>query len=166
MFVVLGLGSNRSFESHSCMELLSLAVEKIGGFVDGLCVSSVYRTAAMYVTDQDDFYNMVVSGDFQGSARELLDEIHGVEAELGRNRANEIRNGPRSIDIDIEIFGKEVVREADLVIPHERLMERAFVLKPLLEIIKKDADKISADISLFEESLALLEDQRIEKISV
>ncbi|WP_407396799.1 2-amino-4-hydroxy-6-hydroxymethyldihydropteridine diphosphokinase [Treponema sp.] len=173
MFVVLGLGSNRSFESHSCMSLLSMAIERIGGFVDNLCVSSVYRTAAMYVTDQDDFYNMVAAGDFRGSPRELLDKIHVVESELGRDRSREIRNGPRSIDIDIEIFGSETVDDGDLVIPHERLTERAFVLKPLLEILQiteKDADKLSTDIpftvAFLEKKLAALGDQRIEKLSV
>ena len=57
MFVVLGLGSNRSYDSLSCVQLLSLAVEKLGGFVKDIKASSIYRTAAMYVTDQDDFYN-------------------------------------------------------------------------------------------------------------
>ena len=94
MFVVLGLGSNRSFESLSCTELLSMAIKRIGGFVEKLCVSSVYRTAAMYVTDQDDFYNMVVAGDFRGTPRQLLEKIHAVEAELGRDRAKEFRNVP------------------------------------------------------------------------
>ena len=170
MLVILGLGSNKSFGSHSCMELLSLAVGKLGGFIDGLVVSSVYKTAAMYVTDQDDFYNMVVSGDYSGTPRQLLEKIHEVEAQLGRDRSREIRNGPRSIDIDIEMFGRESGREADLVIPHERLEERAFVLKPLLEIAEKDADKFNADIfytvPYLEEKLRKLGDQRIERISV
>ncbi|MBQ0039437.1 MAG: 2-amino-4-hydroxy-6-hydroxymethyldihydropteridine diphosphokinase [Treponema sp.] len=166
MFVVLGLGSNRSFDSHSCMDLLSMAIERIGGFVSNLSVSSVYRTAAMYVVDQEDFYNMVVTGDFEGSPRQLLDDIHRVESELGRDRTKEFRNGPRSIDIDIEFYGKERVAEPDLVIPHERIEERAFVLKPLLEIIEKDADKINADISFLEKRLEQLADQRVEKLSV
>ena len=166
MFVVLGLGSNRSYDSLSCVQLLSLAVEKLGGFGKDIKAASIYRTAAMYVTDQDDFYNMVVSGEYEGSPRQLLESIHVVESELGRDRSKEIRNGPRSVDIDIELFGKLNVNENDLVIPHERMTERAFVLKPLLEILGKDADKVGADISFFEEKLALLGDQRIERISV
>ncbi|MCQ2240547.1 2-amino-4-hydroxy-6-hydroxymethyldihydropteridine diphosphokinase [Treponema sp.] len=173
MFVVLGLGSNRSFESHSCTEILSMAIERIGGFVSGVISSSVYRTAAMYVTDQDDFYNMVVAGDFRGTPRELLNKIHAVEAELGRDRSKEFRNGPRSIDIDIEIFGKESLNEIDLVIPHERLTERAFVLEPLLEILQtmeKNADKRNTDIpfeiAFLKEKLSELGDQRIELLSV
>ena len=173
MFVVLGLGSNRSFESLSCTELLSMAIKRIGGFVEKLCVSSVYRTAAMYVTDQDDFYNMVVAGDFRGTPRQLLEKIHDVEAELGRDRAKEFRNGPRSIDIDIEIFGKESVNESDLVIPHERLAERAFVMKPLLEILQimeKNADKRITDIPFSSDflygKLSELGEQRIDLLSV
>lgn len=150
-----------------------MAIKRIGGFVEKLCVSSVYRTAAMYVTDQDDFYNMVVAGDFQGTPRQLLEKIHAVEAELGRDRAKEFRNGPRSIDIDIEIFGKESVNESDLVIPHERLTERAFVMKPLLEILQimeKNADKRITDIPFSSDflygKLSELGEQRIDLLSV
>lgn len=173
MFVVLGLGSNRNFESHTSLEILSKAIERIGSFVDNLCVSSIYKTGAMYVLDQDDFYNMVCAGEFRGTPRELLCKIHIIEAELGRNRANEIRNGPRSIDIDIEFFGKEFINEIDLIIPHEKLTERAFVLKPLLEILQKNennADKEIADIpfkiDFLKEKLSALGDQRIELLSV
>ncbi|MCI5830561.1 MAG: 2-amino-4-hydroxy-6-hydroxymethyldihydropteridine diphosphokinase [Treponema sp.] len=172
MFVVLGLGSNKSYGPHSCRELLSMAIERTGSFVDSLCVSSVYRTAPMYVTDQDYFYNMVIAGNFRGSPRELLEKIHIVEAELGRDRTKEIRNGPRSIDIDIEIFGKEAVSESDLIIPHERLTERAFVLKPLVEILKtmeKNADKrvmeIPFALDFLEEKLKATGNQGIEKLS-
>lgn len=150
-----------------------MAIERVGGFVENILVSSVYRTAAMYVTDQDDFYNMVVAGDFRGTPRQLLDKIHAVEAELGRDRTKEIRNGPRSIDIDIEIFGRETVSEKDLVIPHERLTERAFVLKPLLEILQimeRNADKRNTDIPFetvfLEEKLSALGEQRIDLLSV
>ena len=59
---------------------------------------------------------------------------------MGRNRAKEIRFGPRSIDIDIEFFGDSEINDSDLQIPHPRLYERAFVLKPLLEILPKCSD--------------------------
>ena len=127
----------------------------------------------MDVTDQDDFYNMVVAGDFRGTPRQLLEKIHAVEAELGRDRAKEFRNGPRSIDIDIEIFGKESVNESDLVIPHDRSTERAFVMKPLLEILQimeKNADKRITDIPFSSDflygKLSELGEQRIDLLSV
>lgn len=165
MFVVLGLGSNRSFDSKTPVELLSCAVEKLSGFVENLEVSSVYRSAAMYVTDQEDFYNMVVSGNYSGTPHELLDQIHLIEAEFGRDRLKEIRNGPRSLDIDIEIFGNLKVKDADLIIPHERMTERAFVLAPLVEVLKKSADDNKADIVFYEEKLKKVKDQKIECLS-
>lgn len=140
--VVLGLGSNRSFNDISPIELLKEACVALSVFIKNANISSVYRTGAMYVTNQDDFYNMVLTGFYEGEPRELLDRIHEVEAELGRNRDNEFRNGPRSLDIDIELFGDRRIVEADLVIPHERMHERAFVLVPLIEVLRENADEI------------------------
>jgi len=92
---------------------------------------------------------MVVAGcvDNSMSPHDLLFRIHQIEASLGRDRSREMRNGPRSIDIDIEVFGNEIIHFSDsknamnnLDIPHPRLSERAFVLLPLLEILGKSAD--------------------------
>lgn len=110
----------------------------------------------MYVTNQDDFYNMVLTGFYEGEPRDLLNKIHEVEASLGRNRDNEFRNGPRSLDIDIELFGNRRIVETDLIIPHERIHERAFVLVPLLEVLRNNADEISESsemIDLFSKDL-------------
>ena len=91
--------------------------------------------------NQEKFYNMVVSG-FVSDCEpdELLKKIHGIEAALGRDRSREIRNGPRSIDIDIELFGNRTVASPTLQIPHPRILERAFVLVPMMEILEKNAD--------------------------
>ena len=115
----------------------------------------------MYVENQDDFYNMVVSGSFDGTPRELLDKIHAVEKSLGRDRSLEFRNGPRSLDVDIELFGNLVVHETDLIIPHERFFERAFVLVPLLDILRENADSNRNSIECYELRLKSLGDQRI-----
>nr|MCR5606580.1 2-amino-4-hydroxy-6-hydroxymethyldihydropteridine diphosphokinase [Treponema sp.] len=87
-----------------------------------------------YVTNQNDFYNMVICGKTELDAPSLLAEIHRVEASLGRNRDKEIRFGPRSIDIDIELFGNQVINYPDLEVPHIRMYERAFVLVPFIEL--------------------------------
>ena len=165
MRVTLGLGSNKKYNGMSCEQILDEAVKKISTFVTNLEVSSKYRTQAMYVTDQDDFYNMVVCGDYSDSCFQLLDDIHNVESSLGRDRSKEFRNGPRSLDVDIELFGNERVNTENLVVPHERMTERAFVLKPLLEILHKNADKFKAEISFYEEKLSHLSDQRIDMLS-
>ncbi len=140
--VFLGLGSNRSFNGSSPEELLCLACCRLKEFVSDLRVSSLYRTKPMYYEDQNDFCNMVVSGMVEDvlSPFELLDAIHCIEASLGRNRDAEVRNGPRSIDIDIELFEGIEVNQETLQIPHPRLFERGFVLVPLLEILKENAD--------------------------
>ena len=81
---------------------------------------------------------MVVSGTYEKSAYDLLFEIHKIEESLGRNRAKEIRFGQRSLDIDIEIFGSQEICSESLQIPHPRLLERAFVLLPLVDLISEN----------------------------
>lgn len=167
MFAVLGLGSNKSFDGFGSPELLSRACDLLEPLFSDFNYSSVYRTKPMYVENQDCFYNMVVCGEVKISASELLSEIHKIEAILGRNRKYEIRNGPRSIDIDIEIFGNEKICHFDsedpmknLEIPHPRILERAFVLVPLLEVLPKSAD--IKNRGLFEKSLAEIGNQGVE----
>lgn len=167
MFTVLGLGSNKSFASLDSLHLLAKACDFLEPLLSDFRFSSVYRTKPMYVTDQSDFYNMAVSGQTELSAHELLSKIHEIEAKFGRDRKSEIRNGPRSIDIDIELFGNEEIHFSDssdpmknLEVPHPRLSERAFVLIPLLEVLPSNADIQSRD---FEKSLAQIGNQGAEK---
>lgn len=145
--VVLGLGSNRKFNGMSCLEILNKASIELKDILMQPVFSSVYKTKAMYVENQDDFYNMAVLGFVSDdlTAYDLLDKIHVIENKYGRNRENEIRYGPRSLDIDIELFGDLIINEKDLQIPHVKIEERAFVLIPLLEILLKPADKQKRD---------------------
>ncbi len=145
--VVLGLGSNKSFKGNNPLQTLHLAYLELSKLILDLVPSSVYITKAMYVTNQDDFYNMAVVGFVSDDKNpfELLDDIHEIEATLGRNRSKEIRNGPRSIDIDIELFGDEQIDTETLQIPHPRINERAFVLIPTIEVLKKTSDVIIRD---------------------
>ncbi|MCI1210087.1 MAG: 2-amino-4-hydroxy-6-hydroxymethyldihydropteridine diphosphokinase [Treponema sp.] len=145
--VVLGLGSNRDFRGLNPVRLLRAAYDFLSETLNEIVCSSVYRTKALYVTDQADFYNMAVTGRVADAVvpSALLAEIHRIEAALGRNRAEEIRFGPRTIDIDIELFGCQHVSEPDLEIPHPRLCERAFILIPLLEISENSADCIERE---------------------
>ena len=93
----------------------------------------------------------------------LAYEEQRIEQKFGRDRSLEVRNGPRSLDIDIELFGNQTVKKENLVIPHERLLERAFVLAPFLEVLQKNADVNKADIEFYGKKLELLKDQRVEK---
>jgi 2-amino-4-hydroxy-6-hydroxymethyldihydropteridine diphosphokinase len=96
--------------------------------------SSIYQTAPVLCPDDSpDFFNAVISIDYLGTARELHQETRAIELSLGRCTATE-RNAPRVIDLDILLFGDEIIEEPELSIPHPRLHLRRFVLEPLCEI--------------------------------
>jgi len=96
-------------------------------------VSSIYDTEPVGNTEQPRFLNLVCEVFTRLAPEELLTLAKGIEIKLGRAAPN-IPNSPRPIDIDILFYGDEVVNTEELVIPHPRLTERAFVLVPLAEI--------------------------------
>ena len=112
--------------------------------MENIHFSSVYKTPAMYVTDQEDFYNAAALGYVSDDvdAFDFLHKINEIEAKYGRDRTKEVRFGPRSLDIDIELFGDETIDAPDLQIPHVRMEERAFVLIPSIEVLKYSADEL------------------------
>jgi 2-amino-4-hydroxy-6-hydroxymethyldihydropteridine diphosphokinase len=95
-------------------------------------VSSWYKTQPWGIEDQDYFLNLVVGGKTTLSHRELLKATQHIENVLGRKRI--IKNGPRSIDLDLLLYGDQIIKEPDLMIPHVGLLERDFMLLPLIEI--------------------------------
>jgi 2-amino-4-hydroxy-6-hydroxymethyldihydropteridine pyrophosphokinase len=97
-----------------------------------VATSSVYQTAAWGMQQQPDFYNQVLQINTLLSAHQLLKELLGIEAQMGRVR-NE-KYGPRTIDLDILLFNDEVVDDENLKIPHPYLPQRKFALIPLNEI--------------------------------
>ena len=130
--VVLGLGSNKG----DSRRILSGAVVALGSVLGSMCCAYVYKTAPLYVLDQDYFLNTAVAGLYSQSPSVLLSGIHRIEASFGRDRSRERRWGERTLDIDILLFGRRVVCEPPILeIPHPRLHERAFALVPLLELI-------------------------------
>ncbi len=94
--------------------------------------STVIETEPFGVEDQPRFLNQVLEVDWSGSARSLLKAAKLVETEVGRTPT--FRWGPREIDIDIVLFGEEVIDEPDLQVPHPRLWQRNFVTRPLREL--------------------------------
>lgn len=95
-------------------------------------VSSLYETAPVGYTDQPDFLNAVAEVETELSAHALLGACLGIEAVLGRRRT--FQNAPRVVDIDLLLYGTLRSEEPELVLPHPRMGERAFVLVPLAEL--------------------------------
>ena len=97
-----------------------------------LASSSLYRSAPVGVAPQPDFVNAVARIETQLSARKLLEELLTAEARAGRERA--APGAPRTLDLDLLLYGDQVIEEPGLAVPHPRMHERAFVLMPLAEI--------------------------------
>ncbi|MBM4432645.1 MAG: 2-amino-4-hydroxy-6-hydroxymethyldihydropteridine diphosphokinase [Chloroflexi bacterium] len=126
--VYLSLGSNmgdREDNLKKALDFLSqrLRIEK---------VSSLYDTEPVGNPNQPRFLNMVCQAFTTLGPKELLNMVKGIESKMGRFSAE--RNAPRPIDVDILFYGDQVIETPELVIPHPRLTERAFVLIPLAEI--------------------------------
>ena len=129
MKAYLGLGSNIGSRARN----LSAARRRLrerGARI--LRQSRVIETEPLGVLDQPKFLNQVLEVEWRGTPRQLLRAAQAVERDGGRVR--EKRWGPRTIDIDILLFGDERVNEKDLVIPHPRIKEREFVLAGLREL--------------------------------
>ena len=111
----------------------------VAAFCDGkdvrlLARSSDYRTPPWGVANQPPFINLAIAVDTSLTPWALLSRAQTVEHALGRERAMERRWGPRPVDIDLIAYDDLALAESDLVLPHPRLFERAFVLAPLVEI--------------------------------
>ncbi len=156
--VVLSLGSNVG----DSLSTLKKAIRDISFLLDGMRVSSLYLTTPQDVVRQPDFCNLVVTGSTALSPVELLGETQAIETRYGRLREEDAVRGPRTLDIDIVLYGGKTVNEPDLVIPHERMSSRQFVLVPLLELLPDCADPVSG--RPFREILSGLEDQGVRKV--
>ena len=128
--VYLSLGSNIG----NRQEYIESAIELVGK-TEGIKIlkkSGLYETSPVGYVEQDLFLNAVIKIKTDFSEREILKIINKIENELDRKR--EIRWGPRTIDIDILIFSDKKINETDLIIPHKEMLNRLFVLVPLIEI--------------------------------
>ena len=133
----LSMGSNMGDR----LSFLRQAVEQLfmDFDIDVLDLSPVYETEPVGYLQQNDFLNLCLLISTSLSPHALLDRVHRVENSLGRKRA--IRFGPRTIDIDILTYDDVRMSDDTLILPHPRMDERAFVLKPLLDIVPK-GDKL------------------------
>jgi 2-amino-4-hydroxy-6-hydroxymethyldihydropteridine diphosphokinase len=124
----LALGTNLGHREDNLRE----ALKELPPEVEILTVSRLYETAPAYVLDQPAFLNMAIKGQTALSPTDLLVYLKQAEAQIGREKT--IRYGPRKIDLDIIFYDDLVFDTPDLVIPHPRMAERGFVLRPLADI--------------------------------
>lgn len=151
----LSIGSNLG-DRYGFLKKAIAALQDAG--IEIVRCSSVYETIPVGYIEQPNFLNAVLEVQTDYSPHQLLDIIHAVERDLGRQR--NIRWGPRTIDIDILLYDEIHVSDEDLVIPHPEMLKRAFVLVPLGEI--------RPDIVLNKKPVAyyidLLKEQGIKKL--
>ena len=128
MRAVLSLGANQGDR----LAALQGAIDALGDEATVLAVSRVYETEPVGGVEQPDFLNIIAIVDIDATPHQLLELAHDIESRWHRTR--DVRWGPRTLDIDIVSCGDVVVNEPDLVLPHPRAHERAFVLVPWMDV--------------------------------
>jgi 2-amino-4-hydroxy-6-hydroxymethyldihydropteridine diphosphokinase len=116
--------------------------------------SGLYRTPAWGMTEQPDFINAVAMLETSLAPAALLDELLALERQAGRDRAQGLRWGPRTLDLDLLLYADLVIDEPGLHVPHPHLHERAFALVPLLEIAP---DVVIPGVGPGRDALAMME---------
>jgi 2-amino-4-hydroxy-6-hydroxymethyldihydropteridine diphosphokinase len=128
----VGIGSNLGEpERQIAAALAELAAEE---GIELVAVSTLRETEPVGYLDQPSFLNGAAELETDLPPRELLERLLAIEARLGRVRGEGPRFGPRTIDLDLLVYGDETIEEPGLVVPHPRLAERRFALEPLAEL--------------------------------
>jgi len=126
--IYLALGTNLGDRHKNLRQALQVLPPQ----AEITAISRLYETAPAYVLDQPNFLNMAVKGQTELSPDDLLTYLKKLEDQIGRKKV--IRFGPRKIDLDIIFYDDVTLELPHLQIPHPRMTERAFVLRPLLDI--------------------------------
>ena len=135
--VAIALGSNLGDRER----LLGEAITSLEPYLQQLRVSTLHETDPVGVGDQPRFLNAAATGYTTLSARDLLHALLDIERQLGRERP--YPGAPRTLDLDLILYGDYIVNEHDLVVPHPRFRERSFVLEPLAEIAPDWKDPVT-----------------------
>jgi 2-amino-4-hydroxy-6-hydroxymethyldihydropteridine diphosphokinase len=128
----VGIGSNIGEPERQIAAALSQLYSEDG--IEVVAVSELRETEPVGYTDQPRFLNGAAALETTLSARELLERLLAIETRLGRVRGEGPRFGPRTIDLDLLVYGAETIDEPGLTVPHPRLAERRFALEPLAEL--------------------------------
>ena len=131
--MVIALGSNLGGEGGSSLALVEAAVARLAAVgLEPKARSSWWRSAAWPDPTQPDYINGVAIVETTLPPRQVLEALHRVEAQFGRDR--HVRNAPRTLDLDLIAHGRLVLDEPGLTLPHPRAAERLFVMGPLAEV--------------------------------
>ncbi|HEV2487715.1 MAG TPA: 2-amino-4-hydroxy-6-hydroxymethyldihydropteridine diphosphokinase [Terracidiphilus sp.] len=141
----IGMGANLPSPAGSPDATLAAAVACLDSLGRVFAHSSLYSTEPVGYADQPRFLNAAVALETELTPFELLGAVLLIEQDFGRNRVFSLANGPRTLDLDILLYGDFVIGGSSLVIPHPRLAERAFVLVPLNEIAPQAVDPRSGN---------------------
>jgi 2-amino-4-hydroxy-6-hydroxymethyldihydropteridine diphosphokinase len=128
----VGIGSNLGDPESQIGSALELLAAEDG--IELLAVSTLRETEPVGYLDQPSFLNGAARLETELPARELLERLLAIEGRLGRVRGEGPRFGPRTIDLDLLVYGDETIDEPGLTVPHPRLAERRFALEPLAEL--------------------------------
>jgi 2-amino-4-hydroxy-6-hydroxymethyldihydropteridine diphosphokinase len=135
--VAVALGSNLGDREAT----LRSAVEALRPFIQNLRVSSFYETAYVGAAPQPAVLNAALAGDTLLAAHPLLEQLLAIEQQFGRTRP--YGGAPRTLDLDLILYGSEVIDEPGLIVPHPRFRDRRFVLQPLAEVAPGWRDPVS-----------------------
>lgn len=136
--VAIALGSNLGDRDH----LLDEAEDRLAALLSGAVASARYETESVGgPAGAPVFLNEVVVGTTLLAPRALLDALHAIEASAGRDRP--FVNAPRTLDLDLILYGDFVIDEPGLQVPHPRFRDRAFVLQPLAEVAGDWVDPVT-----------------------
>jgi len=135
--VALALGANLGDRAAQ----LDAAVDRLRELVDALRVSAYFETDPIGVGPQPRFLNAAATGTARCPARDLLDHLLAIERTFGRERP--FPGAPRTLDLDLILYGDAIIDEPGLQVPHPRFRERAFVLDPLAEIAADWLDPVT-----------------------
>lgn len=155
--VVIGLGGNVGDVAATFVRARE-AIAQLGGVTS----APLYRTAAIGPA-QPPYLNSALRVRWQpASASELIATVLEIERLLGRDRRGEKRWGPRPIDLDVLLWGERSVRTPELEVPHPRLRERRFALRPVIDLVGEDFSLAGATLGALEQRVL---DQPLEEVS-
>ena len=127
--VIFGLGSNLN---NPVMQLQT-AVDNLGRYFVLQRVSKIYKSQSLLKDNQEDYYNIAVLAETDKSSQEILSITQSIEKDMGRVKLK--KWGERVIDIDIIDYNREIIKQDNLEIPHNQMIYRSFVLKPLKDVM-------------------------------